>query len=58
MQYTLISGTMLVTDRPIVVFPIGYIYHIEQFHIERQLYRPIGCSIRDQGVIEDDILLA
>ena len=39
------------TDLPIVVFPIGYMYHIELFHIER-LYRSIGCSIRDQSVYE------
>ena len=30
MQCTLISGTILVTDRPIVIFPIGYMYHIER----------------------------
>ena len=50
MQCTLISGTVLVTDRPIVIFPIGYMYHIERFHIERCLNRPIRRSIRDQGV--------
>ena len=50
MQCTLISGTILVTDRSIVVFSIVYMYHIERFHIERRLYRPIGRSIRDQGV--------
>ena len=30
MQCTLISLTILVTDRPIVVFPIGYMYRIER----------------------------
>ena len=34
MQCTLISGIILVTDRPIVVFPM---YHIEWFRIERRL---------------------
>ena len=30
MQFTLISGTILVTNRPIVVFPIGYMHHMER----------------------------
>ena len=50
MQCMLISGTILVTDRPIGVFPIGYLNHRMISHIERRLYRPIGRSLRDQGV--------
>ena len=30
MQCTLISGTILVTDRPIAVFPMGYMYRIKR----------------------------
>ena len=37
MQCTLISGASLVTDRPVVIFPIGYMYDIERFRIERLL---------------------
>ena len=37
MQCTLISGTILVIDQPIIIFPIDYMYQIEQFCIKRCL---------------------
>ena len=57
MQRMLISGT-IIDHRPIVIFLIGYMYHMEWFHIERCLYQPIGGFIWDRGVCEknNDVL--